>query len=173
MVQGQELFAEDLVNHEVYAAAARNKCYQEAARHVLNQDKEKVKHLPPGSFAKSLLPFWNKLSVSANLKNQRIIVFDGYRILVPAIYKQQALDIIDVSHVGFNRAYDLCRECFHCKNMHLDIEKHCQECPQCIEFSSAMPKEPLLPDDAPPLEVFPTIACDEFSLSSHSCLLSE
>ena len=111
MVQDEQLFAEDPVNSGVYEAAARNRCYQQAAQHILDHDQENVKLLR--SFAKSLLTFWDKLSVSTNLRNQRIIVFDGFRILVLANFKQQALETVDVGHVGFNKAYALCRERFH------------------------------------------------------------
>ena len=93
----------------------------------------------------------------------------GRCIIIPEGLKQQALDQLNVNHMGIEKTKLLTCKSMYWVNLNNDIENHVQNCSKCLEFQQTQPKEKTIHHDIllGPWEV---LGVDVFQLNNKNYL---
>ena len=76
------------------------------------------------------------------------LILKNNKIVVPAALRQQVLELSHMSHPAFDRNYKHLTKYFYWPNMTNDIKIHTKNCPQCIEYATKQPANPIKLDEA-------------------------
>jgi transposase InsO family protein len=88
----------------------------------------------------ALKPFW---SYRDELAVYNSIVYKGHQCIVPPSMRMLMLKKIHASHLGAESNIRLARQVLFWPGMRSAIEDMCQACPQCAQYGSAAPTEPM------------------------------
>ena len=93
----------------------------------------------------------------------------GRCIIIPAVLKQQMLDLLHLNHIGIKNTKLLTCKSVYLVNINTDIEKHINNCNACLEFQQTQPKEKMIHHDIP-LRPWEVLAADVFHLNNKNYL---
>ena len=122
-----------------------------------------IKDLPPSHPAKAYKSVWTELSVVGENTN-RLLVYDGHRIVVPLAYRQEILRRLHLSHAGIAKTRKQAQELYYWPGITNEIKALVEGCQACMKYSASLPTDGQEEETASvePLEPMEAVATDLF-----------
>ena len=93
----------------------------------------------------------------------------GRCMIIPAVLKQQMLDLLHTNHLGIEKTKLLMQESIYWVDINTDIDKHIKRCNMCFEFRQMKPKEKMVHHDIP-LRPWEVLSADIFHFNNKNYL---
>ena len=164
---------DDPLYSKLFRAASEHPGYGKAVEEFQKHEKVDWKNVPNGTYQKQLKGIWDKISISQNSKGEKLMVLENERFIVPPTAIPHVLDILDLTHTGFPKAYAFAKARYWFPDMKQLVEKKITKCLTCQVFSRRVAQEEHLgPEEwQEASEPFEVIYADEFSYKGKNYLI--
>ena len=98
------------------------------------------------------------------------LIVKGHWVVIPSQLCDEALKLLDSSHMGIVKTKDRARTSFFWPNMNQEIKAHLSECHPCATFQEKQPKETLLNDPVSNVQR-KSLAMDNFDFNGKHYLI--
>lgn len=128
---------------------------------------KEVKNLPEDHPARAFKSVWTELSIWGDEK-RRLLVYDGSRIVVPHVCRQELLKQLHLSHAGVQKTRKQAQQLYFWSGMANDIKEMLEKCEVCTMH---LPSLPVVRSSAEaPAEAMEEIATDLFEFAGKDYL---
>ena len=98
---------------------------------------------PSSVFLSPYVGVWESLSILTKEKEASLVVFDGFRIVVPQSIRGEILRRLHAPHQGMTKTYENARQLYYWAGMKNDIRIKTEQCELCQKYIKSQQRETL------------------------------
>ena len=163
---------DDIALDRFFAAANIDGEYQEIIQFL--EDGKCIKEIPKDHHGRRYKDVWNDIGMIVNSKGDKLMIMDGYRIIVPKTLRKFILGRLHQPHAGTTSMYETAIEHYFWIGLYNDIKNIAENCEICRICSPSKRREPIIHEngtDLSKLEPMEMVSADLFHLKGKDYLL--